>query len=312
MVGVRSSENKYTSPIVSVHLYYQSQHKANVGENNRTVLLKGHNDQYSSQGPQNFKAHDRMTTEGETLLIPIEDIITINSQLEVKKGIQADIQSTIIPTYDFLPNRCDDCWNSVKTCCDKPKKIVPAVNTTTIITNDSNRNTEIEEIELPLPPRKKGCCDKFRCWCCRKKILMKKIQRREIKTETDAQRVITMNIEYSKYSNIDTPSHTRLLSGQDQLEYYKRTFYPEKTLTFYLVNNTEFDPANFEVRKKEAEVLARTVMQLKAMKGDYPSERELENILDLNYKQTFGDLYREPTIQISLSNQNVQPISQRF
>lgn len=37
-------------------------------------------------------------------------------------------------------------------------------------------------------------------------------------------------------------------------------------------------------------------MQLKGMRDHYPSERDLDVILGLNYKQAFGDLYKEPSV----------------
>ena len=282
--------------MLSIHLYHHSQQKANVSKKTSTLFVQGTNSRHIDEDQQNHKSHNQTTAEEETLMIPVEDIINISSQLDVKKAVQADIQSTIIPTYDFLPNCFDGCWDSTTDCCSKSNKLAPVTNSSTIITHDSTRNTEYEEIELPIPRQQESCCDALRCCCCRKKILVKNVQRKKVHKETEAQRVITMNIEYSKYSNPNTPSHTRLLDTQAQLEYYKKKFDAEKTLKFYLVNNTEFDPANFEVKKKEAETLSRTVMQLKGMRDHYPSERDLDVILGLNYKQAFGDLYKEPSV----------------
>ncbi|CAF4440250.1 unnamed protein product, partial [Adineta steineri] len=113
-----------------------------------------------------------------------------------------------------------------------------------------------------------------------------------------AERVITMTIQYSKYSNLDTASHTRLLSNQDRLEYFKAKFQPDAELEFYLINDTEFEPMNFDVKKNEAEVLCRTVMQLKGMKNRYPSADELDKILDQPQQRIFGTIFHEPILQL--------------
>ena len=42
-------------------------------------------------------------------MIPIEDVGTITSELDVEKSLQVDAQATSIPIYDFLPNCFDDC-----------------------------------------------------------------------------------------------------------------------------------------------------------------------------------------------------------
>ena len=43
-------------------------------------------------------------------------------------------------------------------------------------------------------------------------------------------------------------------------------------------------------------------MQLKAMPGKYPSESELESILDQPLRRTYGDLYIEPTLKLPLEH----------
>ena len=287
--------------MLSIHLYHHSQQKANIAQNNTTLLVQGTINQQINQGPQHFTAHDRMTAEEETIMIPVEDVVRITSKLDVKKSLQADAQATTTPIYDFLPNCFDGCWKKTIDCCRCPesKKIVPLVTNTVAIANDPNQNTEVEENVVHVAPPPAGCFDSCRCCCCRKQILVMRKERKVVKKATEAQRVITMNIEFSKYSNLNTPTHTSLLNNEHQEQYYKKKFdaEAEQKQQFYLVNNTEFDPKNFEIKKQEAEVLSRTVMQLKGMKGHYPSERELEDILNLNYKRAFGDFLIEPTLQ---------------
>jgi len=167
----------------------------------------------------------------------------------------------------------------------------------TIYNEDPNRITNFVEEHLPVPKEKESCCDRFRCWCCRKKKLVDLIKRTNTVAERQAQRVITITIEYSKYSHLDSASNARLLSREDQVAYYKEKFEPVPPLKFYLVNNTEFDLRNFEQNRKQAETLCRTVMQLKGMIDHYPSDNELDNILDQSHMRRFGDEYDEPILQ---------------
>ena len=95
--------------MLSIHLYHHSQQKANIAQNNTTLLVQGTINQQINQGPQNFTAHDRMAAKEETIMIPIEDVGTITSELDVEKSLQVDAQATSIPIYDFLPNCFDDC-----------------------------------------------------------------------------------------------------------------------------------------------------------------------------------------------------------
>jgi hypothetical protein len=264
-------------------------------------------------------------------MIPVEDVTRITSKSELKKGVQADVKSHITPVYAQSENCCDHCYASLLNCCRKTRdclcyccqketKIAPYVRNETIIHDaDPNKFTSYKEEHLPLPEVKENCCtrccNKFRCWCCRKKMLVDLIKRTNTKAEKQAQRVITITVEYTKYSNPDSASNARLLSEEEQAAYYKRIFQPNTPLKFYLVNNTEFDPRNFELKRKQADVLCLTVMHLKAMKNRYPSEDQLGKILDQSHTTTFGDVFNEPILQLPVDPKTAaisQEASQRL
>ena len=59
-----------------------------------------------------------------------------------------------------------------------------------------------------------------------------------------------MTVEYVKCSNLDTSSHVRLLTEQERANFYKDKFHVEKELKFYLVKSNQFDPTNFDVKKR--------------------------------------------------------------
>jgi hypothetical protein len=305
--------------MLSVHLTRYSKTVANMNVDTRTITLDNKKQQ-THEGPQQKKGKGEFTAEEEVIMIPLEDVILISSKAEVKQGIQSESKSQIIPQYALSENCCDSCCDSILSCCrQKTMKIDPLVRTDIISYVDPNLSTNILEEKLPIPVEDEGCCNKCRCWCCRKKKLVELIRRTNTVVEQEAERVITITIEYSKYSNPDTPSNARLLSNEHQAYYYKEKFQPNTILKFYLINNTEFDKKNFDSRRQEAEVLCRTVMQLKGMKNDYPSENDLEKILDQSHKRTFGLIFQEPTLQIPFNStttdsrtQGILPASQRL
>jgi hypothetical protein len=247
-------------------------------------------------------------------MLPVEDITLISAKSETKEGVQADAKSKTEYVYDTSENCCDRCCASLLNCCRKTRDcccffcrkksvITPLVTTTTLISgNDPNRTENYEEEHLPIPKEKKDCCTScvgpFRCWCCRKKKLVDIIKRTNTVSEREAERVIIITIEYNKYSNLDSATNTRLLSTDEQFAYYKDKFKPDAEMKFCLVNSTEVDPTNFELKREEAKTLCRTVMQLKGMRNHYPSDNELDKILDQAIKRTFGDPFTVPRLEL--------------
>ena len=296
--------------MLSVHLYRYSQFKRDLAQDRQLISVDKRNKFQVQQGPQTAREEENITGEEEVMMIPVEDVIRITYRSEMKKDGQTDVKSTTTPVYKMGENCCDRCC----CCCSDENKIIPVARDTTtiIVSEDSNRDAHVVEEHLPLPEDDGGCCtnffNRFRCWCCRKNVLVDLIKRTNISMEQQAQRMITVSIEYSKYSNLDSSSNARLLSREEQEAYYRRRFDPDTKLEFYLINDTEFDPKNFEIKRQQAEGLCRTVMQLKAMAGDYPSENELDSILDQPYRRTLGDPYIEPKLQLPLAQQTQLPL----
>lgn len=307
LLGVHTAENRYTSPILCVHLQRYSQRNHDIHQNNRTLVIQGTN-AHQGQGPQQMKTENNYTAEEEIVMIPVEDVSEIIFKIDTKKGKQQNIESKTIPEYGLSENCCDRCWNGMRSCYSKIKqrcccccqsgvRIGPDHSSITTIVNQDNRNRHItvEEEQLPVP-RNNEICDCLRCWCCRKKKLLRLVKRTETVAEQRAQRVVMMTIEYSKYSNLDSASNARLLSQEQQATYYKDKFEPNSNLEFYLISNTDIDATNFNERKREAEVITRTVLHLKALRNHYPSETELERILNQTKQRTFGDVHEEPIL----------------
>ena len=300
-------------------MYRHSQLRADVAQDRQLVSVGTSNQLQTQQGPQKFRQEDKFTAEEEVIMIPIEDVSLITFKKDIKKGRQADIKATLVPIYKPSENCCDRCCASILPvcccCCIKEERVVPVgkENTTIVVDQDPTQNSHINEEPLPLPKTDADCCtnflDRFRCWCCRKKVLVRLIKRTNTLTEQQAQRVIKVSIVYSKYSNPDSASNARLLKPEEQGAYHKKRFEPDVELEFYLVNNTEFDQKNFEIKQKQAEDLCRTVMHLKAMTGKYPSETELDSIIDQLPRRVFGDSFVEPTLQLSVDHQAQQEIA---
>jgi hypothetical protein len=288
--------------MLCVHLNRHSERIADTTQDNRKLLLTNQNDLETQEGPRQVKSEDKYAAEEEIFMLPVEDVTLITSKLETKKGVQQEAKANIDYQYALSENCFDRCCASILRCCREDTKVAPFVstNTTIFIGENPNRTTNFVEEHVPLPKEKKepcdGCCNRFRCWCCRKRKLVDIIKRTNTVAERQAQRVVTVTIEYSKYSNLDSASNARLLSGEQQVAFYKEKFEPDIELKFYLITNTEIDSTNFNEKKKQAETLCRTVMQLKGMRNHYPSETELEKILDLSHQRTFGDIHEEPNL----------------
>ncbi|CAF0845460.1 unnamed protein product [Adineta steineri] len=255
--GVCTSDNSYTCPMLAVHLYRHRKYNANKSQDSRTVAYAGRNHQQTHQGEKQFISTQNASAEEEVIMVPLEDVIQISYRADVKKDIQADIKSHVTPVHELSENGCDRCCAPIVNCCRKTRdccccqgemKVAPLVqNTRTITDADPNRNEDYVEEDLPLPKVEKSCCNSCRCWCCRKKILVRLIKKTNTKAAQQAER-------------------------------------------------------------SEAEVLCRTVMQLKGMKNRYPSAGELDKILDQCEQRIFGTIFHEPVLQLP-SNAEIQRIT---
>ncbi|CAF3581062.1 unnamed protein product [Rotaria sp. Silwood1] len=177
-------------------------------------------------------------------------------------------------------------------------------------TSDIKKSIKAVEYSRLVPvASEKGCCD----GCCKK--APPPVRQTEIVEAKNAQRIITIHLQYSKYSNLDTVSNARILSESDRAQFYKNHFRPNEELNFYLVRNAEYDSANFDQKTAQAENLCRIIMQLKGINGGvtassvhpptkenvvvsaastcYPSPQELQQILNQPSFGIFGDVHQE-------------------
>ena len=177
-------------------------------------------------------------------------------------------------------------------------------------TSDVKRSIKAQQLSRLVPVvAEKGCCG----GCC--KSAPEPERQTEIVEAKDAQRVVTIHLQYSRYSNLDTVSNIRILPESDRAQFYKNLFQPSLELKFYLVRNTEYDSANFDVKRAQAENLCRIIMQLKGMIGgavgsslhpstkgnvtesaptnSYPSPQALLQILNQPHFGIFGDIHQE-------------------
>ncbi|CAF3052041.1 unnamed protein product [Rotaria socialis] len=322
--GVNTSDNTYNCPMLAIHLYRHSKETANVtGQKISVVLDNSNNEHRLQEGQQQYKVKEKANAEVELILIPVEDVLHISSKAEIQKDIEADTKAHIEHVYEDSENCCDRCCRSLcncssccrslcscGSCCKRAPKIAPIITSSETITRetDRHRHSNVRVEDLPVPKAKSGCFDCCRCWCCRLKVLTRIIRRTKIVAEEEAKRFVTITIEYLKYSNLDTPTNTRLLSEQDKLAHYKKKFDQEQKIEFFLFTDTEPQPTKFESKIKQAGEFCRAVMGLKGMRGHYPSPSDLKKIIgpDENNRQdkiigpspyrTIGDVYEEPTL----------------
>ena len=174
-----------------------------------------------------------------------------------------------------------------------PVEDILSINYTSDMTKSVTAEKYAERVPVVKP---KGCCGT----CCastpepeiRTKIIEKK----------GAQRTVTINIEYSLYSNLHTPSNVRVLPEADRAQFYKDNFKPNTKLQFYLVRNAEYGPANFHQKRVQAANLCRLIMQLKGMSApnpngisaiSHPGPQELQQIFTQPAFGAIGDIYQE-------------------
>jgi len=163
-------------------------------------------------------------------------------------------------------------------------------------------HTEFKNVRLrtPPPPVQLSCCQKIsKCcktfWCCDNSKGQVHTEPEQIMTrvaDQEAERKILITIEHLHYSNIDTPSHIRVLGTTDQLEFYKERLRTD-TLTFYLLESYDFEQADFDLKRKQASTLCDLVTQLKTMVGHYPDESTLQMIIGKPEIMAIGDPPKE-------------------
>jgi hypothetical protein len=128
--------------------------------------------------------------------------------------------------------------------------------------------TEYKHVRLRTPPPQVqlSCCQKIsKCcktfWCCDNSKGQVHTEPEQIITtisNKEAERKILITIEYIRYSNIDTPSHIRVLSVPDQFGFFREHLY-EDTLKFYLLDNYDLEQADFDLKRTQASTLCRLI-----------------------------------------------------
>jgi len=201
--------------------------------------------------------------------------------------------------------------NEERLTSDETVIMIPVEDVISIhYTSDVKKSVKAAEHSRLVPVvKKKGCCSCFR-----------KTPEPQLETtideEKNAERVITIHMQYSKYSNLDTLSNARILTEAERMQFFKEMFQPKEELKFYLVKNTEYDSTSFEQKRAQAENLCRVLMQLKGMNSgvssnnlrirtedgkavpaaaviSYPSPEELQELLQPPRSVAFGDPHQE-------------------
>jgi hypothetical protein len=76
--------------------------------------------------------------------------------------------------------------------------------------------------------------------------------------------MILIEMQCIHHSNIDIPTHVRVLPEDEKQKFYTENFNVEP-IYFYLVNNNETEQNDFQKKSYEAEKLCRIVVQLRNM-----------------------------------------------
>ncbi len=153
-------------------------------------------------------------------------------------------------------------------------------------------------LKTPPPPVKLSCCQRIGRWCsktfgcCRKdskyQVYNGPEQIMTTISHQEAERKILITIEYIRYSNIDTPSHTRVLLQSDQFNFFRENHHKDP-LEFYLIDSYDFQQDDFDLKRMQASTLCRLITYLKTMIGHYPDEPTLEMIISKQDNLAIGD-----------------------
>lgn len=265
LLGARTKDGSYTSPVLEIRTWKKFQMQSNAVQMtvNQRVALGGMQTERDNAdrdlGPTAGSERRYFEREEEIIVIPVESILSIKITDEVKKG-----QTQIIHI------RREKTPEIKLSCCGKIKKWCAVTFC---------------------------CCD---CSdCCRryhdrwnKKIQPKPPQLIPQITNRTAERRILVTIEQIHYSNIHTPSHTRVLTVPDQTGFFKERFQPE-LLLFYLLDDANFDEKQFDSYRMQAAILCRLVTELKAMIGSYPDESALKELITKRSLFSTGDIPNE-------------------
>jgi hypothetical protein len=192
--------------------------------NPTTVSANGN---ISHLGPSSSTNIDKQAIEKQVRCIPIEDIISIRYSTDVKKEYQTSEtrQERVRPPKPKL-----GCWGQFKACI------------------------------------RENCCCCPSCPCQVCKPIPEEKPQYDTFTQQNvtANRMILIEMQCIHHSNIDIPTHVRVLPEDEKQKFYTENFNVEP-IYFYLVNNNETEQNDFQKKSYEAEKLCRIVVQLRNM-----------------------------------------------
>ncbi|CAF3340084.1 unnamed protein product [Rotaria socialis] len=248
--GVHTIENAYTCPVLAIHTWDDV-----CPQSNNYIV----------------------TENGRTALIGkhmVKDEVANRLTSSIKPNIHRTRQMgniKVIPVEDII---------SISISTDASKEIEQQASRHLITLPKAKKRTFCQLI--------RDCLSAICCCCCHENVHNEPKYHITTNTIEHENRSISVIIEYLYYSHINTPSHIGVLAASDQMNFYKNRLQFEK-LEFFLLKNTEFNRAEYAIKRQQGETLCRLVMQLKAMQGNYPDSSQLEEIISEKDVHLFGD-----------------------
>lgn len=173
---------------------------------------------------------------------------------------------------------------------------------------DTKKELKIQTTSKPIRrswKKKRGCCR-----CADDEESEPEHRTNETIENKSAKRVIVVTIEYLRYGRIDTPSHVRILNESDRVAFYRSRMNVD-ILQFYLLISEESNPNQFNLQRKQAETLSCLITCIKQMAPQgYPSESQLQEIVQMKVVDVFGVELQEPTAMIQSSTKQIPRITQ--
>jgi hypothetical protein len=238
--GVKTSDNKYTTPVIALHMYTKEQKvttQTKTTFNAPTSKTGRQNSFVPHSAPSSSTNLDKQEKEEKVRCIPIEDIISIEYSTEVKKEY-ATFETK--QERQRSPKAKLGCWGLFQqclrekcSCCCCPDCIC-------------------------------DCCPTCMHNCCKTPPDEAPKYDTNTRRHVTANRMILIEMKCIQHSNIDIPTHVNVLPTDEKHKFYTENFNVDP-IYFYLVNNTEPDQNDFQKKSSEAERFIRVVVQLRKM-----------------------------------------------
>jgi hypothetical protein len=182
--GVKTSENKYTTPVISLHTYNKARNV--ITRTNTTLGATNQGNMYHS-GQSSSTNTDKKATEEKVRCIPVEDIISVSYSTDIKE--QSD-------TFETIQERAR-APKAKLNCCGQIKKCL--------------RETYC-------------CCPKCPCAICKPPPEEKPQYDTNRRQNVTAKQMILVEIKCISYSKIHIPSHVQVLPNDEKMKFYKENF----------------------------------------------------------------------------------------